>query len=533
MGKTLLLADDSVTIQKVVGISFASEDITLVTVDNGDDAIARARALRPDVILADVVMPGKSGYEVCEAINADPALRHIPVLLLTGTFEAFDAERASRAGAAGHIAKPFEAQALVERVKRLLAAAPAPAAPQQSAAAPAAPQKDRPAPQARPASPAAPPAKPAAAPQAAPALARPAAPAPSRAPAAVAAPAGPPAAPARPSTASDEAFDFFDDSVAEPAQSARTATADSQLGDAGASDASLELDADDSAFAFGDEDLASTPSAPARNRAAAHTVAILPDAPPEESSPGLALEADADDDAELELATPRPGAPPENLMAGAEDAEAFDFEFENTRGGGRDADVAPATTVLDPIAGSEYDVSSSDLSAMAAPAATRLMEPPSPAPTRVAEEPVMDLLEGDLDDKQDDWAADPAERTLERVAPAAAPPPPAPSRTPSPPRAAAPTPTPAARPRAPISEPAQTGARISDAALERIAPALKAQIHETLEKIAWEAFGRVAETIIEQAVERLEKAAWEVVPRLAETLILEEIRRIKGEPDEE
>ena len=114
----------SVTIQKVVGISFASEDITITTVDNGDDAITRARELRPDVILADVVMPGKSGYEVCEAVKADPNLRHIPVLLLTGTFEAFDNKRAANAGASGHVAKPFEAQTLVERVKELLAQAP-------------------------------------------------------------------------------------------------------------------------------------------------------------------------------------------------------------------------------------------------------------------------------------------------------------------------------------------------------------------------------------------------------------------------
>ena len=129
MSKTLLLADDSVTIQKVVAISFASEDLTIATVDNGDDAITRARELLPDVILADVVMPGKSGYEVCEAVKADPTLRHIPVLLLTGTFEAFDEERAQRAGAAGHVAKPFEAQALVQRVRELLetpVAAPAP-----------------------------------------------------------------------------------------------------------------------------------------------------------------------------------------------------------------------------------------------------------------------------------------------------------------------------------------------------------------------------------------------------------------------
>ena len=121
MGKTLLLADDSVTIQKVVGISFASEDIAITTVDNGDDAIQKAREMRPDVILADVVMPGKSGYEVCETVKTDPELRHIPVLLLTGTFEAFDEDRAARAGASGHVAKPFEAQTLVDRVKELLA----------------------------------------------------------------------------------------------------------------------------------------------------------------------------------------------------------------------------------------------------------------------------------------------------------------------------------------------------------------------------------------------------------------------------
>lgn len=121
MPKTLLLADDSVTIQKVVGISFANEDVVLLTVDNGDDAVTRAQDARPDLVLADIAMPGKDGYEVCEAIKSDPALRHIPVLLLSGTFETFDEDRARAAGADGHITKPFEAQALVDRVNDLLA----------------------------------------------------------------------------------------------------------------------------------------------------------------------------------------------------------------------------------------------------------------------------------------------------------------------------------------------------------------------------------------------------------------------------
>ncbi len=129
MPKTLLLADDSVTIQKVVGISFASEDITLVTVDNGTAAVAKAKEVRPDIVLADVVMPGLNGYEVCRQIKSDPTMRHVPVLLLTGTFEAFDEVRAREAGSDGHITKPFEAQALVDLVNaRLAASAPPPPA---------------------------------------------------------------------------------------------------------------------------------------------------------------------------------------------------------------------------------------------------------------------------------------------------------------------------------------------------------------------------------------------------------------------
>ena len=137
MPKTLLLADDSVTIQKVVGISLANEDIELVTVENGDDAVTRAQQVLPDIVLADIVMPGRNGYEVCRAIKSDPKLAHVPVLLLTGTFEAFDTERARQVGADGHITKPFEAQSLVDQVNQLLARSTP--LPTMSAAAPAPP----------------------------------------------------------------------------------------------------------------------------------------------------------------------------------------------------------------------------------------------------------------------------------------------------------------------------------------------------------------------------------------------------------
>ncbi|HYV43502.1 MAG TPA: response regulator [Myxococcaceae bacterium] len=130
MPRNLLVADDSLTMRKVIGMIFSTEDFQIHAVDNGIDAIHKARELRPDVILADVMMPGASGYEVCEALKADPNTTAIPVVLLAGTFEPFDENRARTARADDHITKPFESQVLLDKVKALLGIkgdAPAPA----------------------------------------------------------------------------------------------------------------------------------------------------------------------------------------------------------------------------------------------------------------------------------------------------------------------------------------------------------------------------------------------------------------------
>ena len=121
MPKRILLADDSLTIQKVVELTFSDSDFELVCVSNGQRALEKVREQRPDLILADVVMPEKNGYEVCEAIKGDPATAKIPVVLLSGTFEPFDRERAERIGADAIVSKPFDSQQLLSQVEALLA----------------------------------------------------------------------------------------------------------------------------------------------------------------------------------------------------------------------------------------------------------------------------------------------------------------------------------------------------------------------------------------------------------------------------
>ena len=140
MGYKILLADDSITIQKVIELTFTDEDFELHTVGNGQKAIEEIRTVRPDIVLCDIIMPEKSGYEVCEHIKTSDDLKHIPVLLLTGAFEPFDQERAKKAGCDGFLAKPFEPQTLISKVKELLnapAAAVSAASPEIPAAEPA------------------------------------------------------------------------------------------------------------------------------------------------------------------------------------------------------------------------------------------------------------------------------------------------------------------------------------------------------------------------------------------------------------
>ncbi|MBI3932422.1 MAG: response regulator [Acidobacteria bacterium] len=123
MGKKILLADDSITIQKVIELTFSDEDFEVVTVGNGRLAVEKALEVRPDIVLCDIIMPEKDGYEVCDFIKKQPPLAHVPVLLLTGAFEPFDQERAARVGCDGFLAKPFEPQTLIAKVKDLLSQA--------------------------------------------------------------------------------------------------------------------------------------------------------------------------------------------------------------------------------------------------------------------------------------------------------------------------------------------------------------------------------------------------------------------------
>ena len=119
--RRLLLADDSVTIQKVVNLTFADEGIEVFTVGTGSAAIEKLMEVAPDVVLADVHMPGLNGYEVCEQVKQNQQFRDVPVILLVGSFEPFDEAEARRVGANDFLTKPFQSiRQLVQKVTDLL-----------------------------------------------------------------------------------------------------------------------------------------------------------------------------------------------------------------------------------------------------------------------------------------------------------------------------------------------------------------------------------------------------------------------------
>ncbi len=117
----LLLADDSVTIQKVVNLTFAEEGIEVITAGDGNSAMEKFVEFPPDLVMVDVNMPGFDGYKICEMIKQDEETRQIPVILLVGSFEPFDEAEAQRVGADDYLTKPFQSiRQLVSRVTDLL-----------------------------------------------------------------------------------------------------------------------------------------------------------------------------------------------------------------------------------------------------------------------------------------------------------------------------------------------------------------------------------------------------------------------------
>ena len=136
----ILVADDNSNIQKMVGLALKDQGIDVVAVGNGEAAVRKISDVRPDLVLADVFMPVRNGYEVCQYVKTDSGLAHIPVILLVGAFDPLDEQEAQRVGADGVLKKPFvPPDPLISMVKSALTRAgvslgPAPA--QKPASAP-------------------------------------------------------------------------------------------------------------------------------------------------------------------------------------------------------------------------------------------------------------------------------------------------------------------------------------------------------------------------------------------------------------
>ena len=118
--RTLLLADDSVTTQRVIALTFADESFRVVTVSDGQQAMDAMAAMRPDIVLAGTTLPRTNGYELSAHMRDSQALQDVPVLLLSGAFESVDPAMLKASGARGVIEKPLEPTAVISRVRELL-----------------------------------------------------------------------------------------------------------------------------------------------------------------------------------------------------------------------------------------------------------------------------------------------------------------------------------------------------------------------------------------------------------------------------
>ncbi len=116
----ILVADDSITIQKIVAMAFENEDAEVEGIGDGQEAFDKVPNFQPDIVLADVDMPGLDGFELCQKIKESPELANIKVLLLASDFEDFDEVRFKKCQAENHISKPFKSDDIVQMVTRVM-----------------------------------------------------------------------------------------------------------------------------------------------------------------------------------------------------------------------------------------------------------------------------------------------------------------------------------------------------------------------------------------------------------------------------
>jgi CheY-like chemotaxis protein len=129
MATKLLLVEDSLSIQTIVETTFAHEDFEVMVAGDALDGLHKAQTLRPDIVLADASMPDMDGFQLCQRIRQSAGSRHVPVVLLTSGFAAYDKAKGDQAGVTMHLAKPFEPQVLLDMVKQLVPGAHRPASP--------------------------------------------------------------------------------------------------------------------------------------------------------------------------------------------------------------------------------------------------------------------------------------------------------------------------------------------------------------------------------------------------------------------
>jgi DNA-binding response OmpR family regulator len=118
---TVLVVDDDPVILKLLEVNFEMEGFAVVIAHDGIEGIERARTDHPDLVISDIMMPGKNGLELVEELKRDPTTRAIPVILLSAKAQVADQQQGLDAGADDYVTKPFEPLDLVERVNRLIA----------------------------------------------------------------------------------------------------------------------------------------------------------------------------------------------------------------------------------------------------------------------------------------------------------------------------------------------------------------------------------------------------------------------------